>query len=837
MKHYLPLGRLCAMGLAALAALTAQAQDSYETAIEATTGSNTYTVSDADGGTVYWKYTATDAALLYITDPNGGYVYNVEAMAVNPNDASATEPTTLMDVNLKSKTKIYPVVSGQTIYISNSSYEAGELGINIAPKQVPGLGKGLSADDAMTIELDTVQYLGNAYDNSYSRYTTYATYTATEDGVLNISMASSVSSLTVNGTKVNGTYSSSTCTYKFAVENGQTYNVEFQYVYPFIFSTTLTHPTAGSFDLPFTAVDGENKVPAEAGTYYYTYTPSKKGYLNISSDEALEGGQVKLYTSASMISYGMSTANSETGSFNLRKEVATYTASTVYYIEVTKATATTAEQTFSLAIDDYAQGETDTNPLIISEVPATITLANATGKAYYKVSVPANTNKFLQVAATGDVTYNTMVYVYRSDLGYYGGANGNGKARLDVSATEDQDYLIYWNANETTPVTFTVSYEDIQQGATKSDPLTAVLGTNTIPADGTWYYTYTPTQDCKLNVAVDNYSTVDFPDLGWSDVSSDGTNTWITASAGTAYIFSIADMKEGETFTLSEGSFGEGESMSTAIEVNDTTDLPATAFTTRWYKHTVQNTGMMTLGTDAPYMGWEGGLNVSYQQEGDYYGTTIMDTATDPETGDQITVYYTTIAVNQGETIYLSIESDGYSDYSDYKVFFAEREAQQGETYATAYELNNVGDEVTISDVSNAWLKVAANGGDIKMEIVSGSANAYWYGSVDDILLGNASNVDTEYSETTYMPVSYTITDAPAGDVYVYLNYMFDGLKLKLIQNGDITLGITDAPATDSANTAIYSLGGVKVYEGKAANAPRLAKGIYIQNGQKVVVK
>lgn len=485
---------LLTLGLA-FAAISATAQTSFSTALDAKTGDNTYETTAADS--IFWKYTATQDEVIYVSGLNGSYdntaVYVQKEGEAVPEEATAKA---LKGVGFSGKKSAYPVMKGQTAYFM--AYNQGTVGFGLEATTMPGLGHGLTSDDPLTIELGKEQYIGDAFRTGYSSYDTYATFTATEDGVLLISTKSYVA-CTVDGTSYASSYSNNSYTFKVAVESGKTYNVTFNTYSPFIFTTEISHPTAGSLDMPFTLTEGENAVPADFGTYYYTYTPTKTGYMNISSTETLAGGQVKIYGSLSSVSYNSPSAKSAIGSFDVRQEIPYVYSSTVYYVEVTKTEGTDEAQKFTFAMEDYKAGEKESNPIVISELPSTQTLGAATGKFYYSVTVPANTNKFLKVAAT-DASVTSSVYLYPQGYGSYYGVNGQGSVKADVSSSTEQTYLIYWNASETTPIEFTVSYEDIVKGSTIGNPIEAVKGDNTVPAAGDWYYTYTATQDGKLSI-------------------------------------------------------------------------------------------------------------------------------------------------------------------------------------------------------------------------------------------------------------------------------------------------------------------------------------------------
>lgn len=828
----------------AVSALSASAQDKFENALDATLGDNTYEVTAADS--IYWKYTSDKDQLIYVGGLNNTYD-NAAVYVQKEGEALPTnESTVLKGVSLSGKQNVYPLMKGETAYVM--VYNQGTVGFALSTKEVPGLGKGLSADNALPIELDTVQYLGNPYITGYSnKYDMYATYTASEDGVLYLTSKSYIGNCTVNGTALKWEYSKNVYDAKVSVENGQTYTLVFNDNQPFLFSAAMTHPTAGSLDLPFTLAEGENTVPAAYGTYYYTYTPTKTGYMNISSTEALAGGQVKIYSSKSNISYQSASASSNTGSFNVRAELAYVYSNSQYFVEVTKVEATDADQTFTFAMEDYKQGEKESNPIVISELPDTLTLATAAGKYYYSVTVPQGSAKFLTVKSTNAVTVNTSLYVYPSGKGQYYGKSSTGTGIVKYDATSDtqsadQTYIIFWNSSEESPIEFTVSLEDIVQGSTKSNPLTAVQGDNTVPGDGEWFYTYTATKDGKLSITGTPEMTVKFPyvntDYGYEyedeyAASVSGATYSIVATKDKAYTIQISGAKANDVFALAEEDLGAGESRSTAIEVDSVYTFDANPVNELWIKYTVKNNGNLEAGTEVPY-------NYSQTVEFGNIESENLDfiVTYDPVTYDS--KYATTVRGVKAGEVYVMHLSLGGATFEGQKVYFREVAAAQGETLDNPFVLENVGDNVIVPEASrNAgqWVKVVAKGGDVKIT-TSGYAMSYWYGSLADAeSMTNSKYIDTEYDEQTYETKAYTLAEAEAGDNYLYVNYSYGPVTLTLVKNGEETDGINALNAANAGTTEVYTLGGVKV----ANSTKKLAKGIYVvKNGKetkKVVVK
>lgn len=297
----------------------------------------------------------------------------------------------------------------------------------------------------------------------------------------------------------------------------------------------LADTQEGTPDKPFVLKEGGNTVPAEAGEYYYSYTLSKTGYLNINSDEKLEDGKVSVYTNIfSAQNKRNAAAESATGSFNVRTEIKI--ARGTYYIVVNKKTATAKAETFNVKMEDYQPGETAGTaiPVNVSDVATTVTLPKAKGTIYYSIMVPANTDKFLVVESTTTLSEESSAYVNIGTSEWGAAYMKNNIIRKDVKNTADQTYLLIVNSNEEYPLCFKISYADIEKGAVATNPKEAQPGQNTIDFDGTEYYTYKATKSGKLAIEVSDGGKVTFPlsatGYGVNDTYQKGNTYFIEAT-------------------------------------------------------------------------------------------------------------------------------------------------------------------------------------------------------------------------------------------------------------------------------------------------------------------
>ena len=243
----------------------------------------------------------------------------------------AATQVSLRGVYRSSSISTYSLESGRTYYVLAGGSDTGTLTAEMATGE--NIGKGLSADDPMPIVVGEEAYMGSSIVAG-SNLTSYAKYTATEDGVLQLTLTTYVQ-VSVNGGAP--TYAESVSSgeyvYKFPVENGQTYDLTFTHYGPFILTAEVTHPVEGTLDMPFTLVEGNNELPAKDGEYWYTFTNTSTGYGVINGGTGLRA-QVKVYNNKANIDYEQTYAESLPGSFDVRFELPY--PGTTYYISVNR---------------------------------------------------------------------------------------------------------------------------------------------------------------------------------------------------------------------------------------------------------------------------------------------------------------------------------------------------------------------------------------------------------------------------------------------------------------------------------------------------------------------
>ena len=808
----------------------AMAQTSIESALDAQKGENTYKVESSEAKNTYWKFTADKNYLAKVSPLSGSS--NVPTVFTS---VEGTDSLTLGGAGLKYPSKAYALEKGKTYYfIMNMT---GESGFNLDLSEMSSYGKGLSQENPVELKLGEELYLGNPLGAQYESTTAYITYTAEKTAQLQISFSGYVPNATVNGTTVT-TYDQTTGAYmlKASVEKGQTYSIALNLQGGVVANSKLVEVKAGSLEMPFALNEGENKVPAEMGDYYFTYTPTKTGYLNISSDAVLAGGQVKVYTSLSNITYQQVAASSEAGTYNVRVEIP-YTGST-YYIVVNKLQDSAAEDVIKAEMQDYQPGETVNSAFELTELPVENTLPSAKGTYYYKLTVPANTEKFVTVETDATLDAATSILFYNQQNGEYGAATvKDGLLKTYVGGQSyDITYILKVTANEDNPLAFKVSYLDVEKGSLVTNPAEAVAGENEITIEGTEYFKYTATKDGKLNVEVEPGVTVSFPRGtgqwdGEYNAINKGTDFFIEATAGTTYLIKVSGAAEGTTMYLEEKEFSAGESRTNPIVMEgDEYTLTKAGAADLWLQYNVTEDGVLDFACDHGYNGGSDRIEIIKNQEP--YGTTMMGTETVGNVST--TVFKGKVTVSKGDKLYIHCVLAGQVTGS--KIKFTKHEAEPGETVTNPLVITK-GKTVTITGASRStpvWLKASLPAGKTTFRL-SGYLMTALYNSLEDAKNGaNAEEVRANYVSLPDGSYVYEFTKdmAAAGDVYFQFVDSYGATDFTWMDN-DAT-GIWNIEAAGDSKVSIFKMDGTQVNQISG-------NGVYIikSNGKtkKVVIK
>lgn len=808
----------------------AMAQTSIKSALDAQKGENIFTVEGSEAKNTYWKFTADKNYLAKVSPLSGSS--NVPTVFTS---VEGTDSLTLGGAGLKYPSKAYALEKGKTYYfIMNMT---GESGFNLELSEMASYGKGLSQENPVELKVGEELYLGNPLGAQYESTTAYITYTAEKTAQLQISFSGYVPNATVNGTTVT-TYDQTTGAYmlKASVEKGQTYSIALNLQGGVVANSKLVEVKAGSLEMPFALNEGENKVPAEMGDYYFTYTPTKTGYLNISSDAVLAGGQVKVYSSLSNITYQQVAASSEAGTYNVRVEIP-YTGAT-YYIVVNKLQDSAAEDVIKAEMQEYQPGETVNTAFELTNLPAEKTLPSAKGTYYYKLTVPANTEKFVTVETDATLDAATSILFYNQQNGEYGAATvKDGLLKTYVGGQSyDITYILKVTANEDNPLSFKVSYLDVEKGSLVTNPAEAVAGENEITVEGTEYFKYTATKNGKLNVEVEPGVTVSFPRGtgqwdGEYNAINKGTDFFIEATAGTTYLIKVSGAAEGTTMYLEEKEFSAGESRTNPIVMEgDEYTLTKAGAADLWLQYNVTEDGVLDFACDHGYNGGSDRIEIIKNQEP--YGTTMMGTET--EGNVSTTVFKGKVTVSKGDKLYIHCVLAGTVTGS--KIKFTKHQAEPGETVTNPLVITK-GKTITITGASRStpvWMKASLPAGTTTFRL-SGYLMTALYNSLEDAKNGaNAEEVRANYVQMPDGSYVYEFTKdmAAAGDVYFQFVDSYGATDFTWMDNG--ATGIWNIEAAGDSKVSIFKMDGTQVNQISG-------NGVYIikSNGKtkKVVIK
>lgn len=815
---------------AAALCLSASAMaQTFEKPLSVSPGNNIYNAEKA--GDVYWKFTADQDYIATIKNYDYGELPQLAILKEGETQLTSIIGTTASNW----EDKIYAFEKGKTYYFCINATGAGDLGFVINLEATKNVGKGLTDADPLEIKLGETQVIGNPAYEGTGTINSYATYKAEKDGQLQIKTEQSANKATVNGTAISAVMESGKKVFKFKTEKGQVYNICFQLSIPVaIITSEVVDVKEGSYDMPYVLKEGENTIPAEAGKYYFSYALTKKGYLKISSDDKIEGGKLSVYRNQfNAKSETNAVVESAEGSFDVRTEIASINGT--YYIVVNKTTKTENPSTFKMQMEDYQAGETaDTAiPVTVSETAEAITLPGAKGMYYYTFTVPANTKKLLTVESPAALSAGTSAYVNTS-AGTYGATYMEYQIiKRDVNKTSEQKYYLVVTSNEATPLTLNIRYADIEKGSLITEAKDAVLGSNTIDFNGTEYYTYKATKNCKLAVTVEDGVTVTFPKntsgYGSYEASQKGNTYSIQATAGKIYYITLKNVKQGSTFTLAEAKFDAGEVRENPIVMTGNTYTLGENASNLWLKYDVTETGVIEFSCDAPFA-WTTNIGIA-KNNGE--GTVSMaDQIQDESTLDQadparLNVYHAVFTAKKGDALYIQVNIEG--DATGKKLTLTQRASKPGETIDNPIELKK-GETLDVSKASlnnPIWVKARLTVG--KNEFQS-AGNGYFTPQKSCHLSGDGISYDgsaIQWTDNSF------IEDAKAEEDFIFMvSYAEGRAKVKFVDNN--TDGISRIELIPDSAPAIYTINGTKINS-------ITGSGVYIikSNGKtkKVVIK
>ena len=816
--------------IAAALCLSASAMaQTFEKPLSVSQGNNLYNAEKA--GDIYWVFKADQDYIATVGNYDGGEHPTVALLKEGTAKPTSISGTFTPDYD----GKIYAFEKGKTYYFILNAKGAVELGFILKLEATKNIGKGLTEADPLEIKLGETQVIGNPAYEGTGTINSYATYKAEKDGQLKIKTEQNANKATVNGTVISAVSESGKNVFKFKTEKGQVYNINFQLTIPVaIITSEVADVKEGSFDMPYVLKEGENTIPAEAGKYYFSYALSKKGYLKISSNDKIEGGKLSVYRNQfNAKSESNPVVESATGTFDVRTEIASIYGT--YYIVVNKTTKTENPSTFKMQMEDYQAGETAGTaiPVNVSETATAITLPGAKGKYFYTITVPANTKKLLTVESPAALSAGTSAYVNTSEGDYGATKMENQIIKRDVNSTREQKYYLVVTSNEAAPLTLNIRYADVEKGSLITEAKDAVLGSNTIDFNGTEYYTYKATKNCKLAVTVEDGVTVTFPKntsgYGSYDASLKGNTYSIQATAGMIYYIVLKNVKQGSAFTLDETKFDAGEVRENPIVMTGDTYTLGENASNLWLKYDVTETGVIEFSSDAPFA-WTTNIGIA-KNNGE--GTVSMaDNIQDESTLDQadpkrINVYHAVFSAKKGDALYIQVNIEG--DATGKQLTLTQRASKPGETIDNPIELKK-GETLDVSKASlnnPIWVKARLTKGKNEFQNVDGG---YFTPQKSCRLTDNGISYDgaaIAWSDNSFFE------EAKAEEDFIFMvSYAEGRAKVKFVDNN--TDGISRIELDSDSKPAIYTINGTKINS-------ITGSGVYIikSNGKtkKVVIK
>lgn len=816
---------------AALCLSASTMAQTFEQPLSVSPGDNHYNTAQA--GDVYWVFKANQDYIATIKNYNGGELPQLAVLK-----DGETQPTNILGTTASNwEDKIYAFEKGKTYYFCINATGAGDLGFTIELEATQNVGKGLTENDPVEIKLGEKQVIGTpaAYEEEFNEIKAYATYKAEKDGQLQIKTEQRTDRVTVNGTTISAGQDNGKNVFKINTEKGQVYNIDFQLSIPVaIITSDVVVVKEGSFDMPYVLKEGENTIPAEAGKYYFSYKLTKKGYLHITSSEKVENAKLSVYgNQVHAKSEKNAVAESAEGILDVRTEIAsTYG---TYYVVVNKTAKTDKPSTFKMQMEDYQAGETAETaiPVAVSETATAVTLPGAKGKYFYTFTVPANTKKLLTVESPAALSEGTSAYVNTS-AGTYGETKmENQIIKRDVNSTREQKYYLVVTSNESAPLTLNIRYADVEKGSLITEPKDAVLGSNTIDFNGTEYYTYKATSNCKLAVTVEDGVTVTFPKntsgYGSYDVFQKGNTYSIQATAGMIYYIVLKNVKAASTFTLAEAKFDAGEVRENPIVMTDDTYTLGKNASNLWLKYDVTETGVIEFSCDAPFS-WSNFIGIA--KNNGKAPVSMAEQIQDESTLDQakptrIDVYHAVFSVKEGDALYIQVSIEG--DATGKKLTFTQRASKPGETIDNPIELKK-GETLDVSKASlnnPIWVKARLTVGKNEFQNVDG-------GNFTPQQFCRLEDDGITYSgmPITWEGNSFIKEKTKEEDFIFMISYAEGKAKVKFVD--DNTSGISNIELVPDSAPGIYTINGTKINS-------ITGSGVYIikSNGKtkKVVIK
>lgn len=661
--------------LSGFAALSMTAQ-TYDAPLSLQEGSQTLEVSSYT--TYYLTYEASEDQLVTVDGIESSFVVT---------DSSGADVSEYYESS--TKTNVFLIPANDKFKINFYSSKNEELTITVTAKpqtftkaQTPETAVTASADPFFVPFIKTGGFMSPATP-------VYIKYTAPMDGKLTMHFSTNVSNLKfaegdsdtytdiTNGKSANGGWEA---TLEVDADTEYIFSGSSSSGMMATFVTAEVIPGANCDDAAKMSA-GENTLPAEEGSYWFTFTtPATPAscFAVLTSEADLTGGSATVYSSCG------STYNNIVQENELHLRLP-YSASTTRILEINKATALTAPSSVNLSFEmEQPYDAFDTAPDI--EADQTTTTPDFGGTYYYAITAPATGNNFLDVATPqANLPTGTKVELYASSNDYYNVTQGTSSLRYNVEA--GKKYIIKWTCpNDLRSLPFTATFVEVQKGETAGDPFDAVLGENNIPASPDVFFLYTAAENSWL-IVTPSEATLE-PTIGTvSEAGSYPSSCKIFKENGAYRFEGVKDQKfqiefkniaDAATFTLSTKAFEPGEtSANPIIATPGETSIPDTP-TTTYVRYTAEEDGLVDVSSTATYI-YGNSIKIFNGEDVTGYDYKLLSSSGnafepmtfDLKTGDILTVVIT-MATEQSNAV----------------IAFTPRDPYPGEIPATAIEID-----------------------------------------------------------------------------------------------------------------------------------------------------
>lgn len=579
----------------AACALAATAQTA-ESPLPIVMGENSCTVES--WSTTYFSYTASEDQLVILE--------GVDSPSLTCDGMSA-----IIANNSQNKTAVFPVKANSEYVLSVFSVSGGEIKFTASATPY--------AYNDGTVETNPIEASETPFFVPFTKAAgwgspatpVFMSYTATIDGRLEMYYDGQVSNLSYRESGetnfisiTNGNYTGSQWMASIEVDAGQTYIIKGAATTAMMASFKVVQPTPGATCADaWVAKRGQNEIPAEAGSYWYSVTTPAapaSGFVVLKSATPLQNTEITVKSSCTS-SYG---DIAQSDGLALRIEAS---ANQFRVLNINKKSATADVENFTFTYQDYQTYDKFETAEEI-EAGQTVTTPEFGGTYYYAITAPDRGQYFLDLTAEANVVEGTRVELYDEDKDFWALANGTDKLHYEVAP--GVTYVIKWECPDSMrSLPFSVQFNAVKQGETESNPIEAVLGDNDAFESASVYYTYTAAEDSWLIVEPTSMSLSRVYSLAEDGSKTqmetfkvgDGAAVRFEAADGVRYLFAFADAMADAKFSLTTAPYAEGETSSNPIVVeNNVANLPAVSGKT-WYRYDVAESGILELTTSLAY--------------------------------------------------------------------------------------------------------------------------------------------------------------------------------------------------------------------------------------------